>query len=119
MSYTSLLINLASVWRYTEGLPDAYGNPILTWAPVLLPDDLSDIPCRIMPVSGVEVKVGAELVIADYQLFLENVTLTEQDKVYVYWGTVDAWVEYEILLVKDRQNGADSHHKECLLRTVR
>ena len=119
MSYTSLLINSASVWRYTEGVADAYGNPIITWAPVLLPDDLSDIPCRIMPVTGVEVKVGAELVIADYKLFLGDVTLTEQDKVKVYWGTVDAWVEYEILLVMDRQDGTDSHHKECLLRVTR
>ena len=116
MSYTSLLINSASVWRYTEGVADAYGNPIITWAVV---PALSDIPCRIMPVSGVEVKVGAELVIADYKLFLGDVTLTEQDKVKVYWGTVDAWVEYEILLVMDRQDGVDSHHKELLLRTTR
>ena len=116
MSYSSLLINWASVWRYTEGALDDYGNPIITWAIV---PALADIACRIMPVSGVELKVGAELVVADYQLFLEDVTITEQDKVYVYWGTVDAWVEYEILLVKDRQDGTDSHHKECLLRTVR
>jgi len=116
MSYTSLLINWASVYRYTEGVPDTYGNPTITWAVV---PDLSDIACRIMPVSGVELKVGAELVVADYQLFLGDVTITEQDRVYVYWGTVDAWVEYEILLVKDRQDGIDSHHKECYLRTVR
>ena len=118
MSYASLLINSASVWRFTEGAPDSYGNPTKTWAAVLLPDDLSDVPCRIMPVSGIEVKVGVELVVADYKLFLGDVTLTEQDKVYVYWGTVPAWYEYEILLVMDRQNGASSHHKECLLRTV-
>ena len=72
-----------------------------------------------MPVSGVEVKVGAELVIADYKLFLGDVTITEQDRVNVYWGTTDVWVMYEILLVMDRQDCADSHHKECLLRTVR
>ena len=116
MSYTSLLINWASVYRYTEGAKDDYGNPVLTWAAV---PALSDIPCRIMPVSGIEVKVGAEVVVADYKLFLGDVTITEQDKVYVYWGTVDAWVEYEILLVMDRQDGTDSHHKECLLRTSR
>ena len=117
MTYASLLINSASVWRYPAGgAIDAYGTPAKVWAVV---PELSDIPCRIMPVSGVEVKVGAELVVADYQLFLEDVTITEQDKVYVYWGTPDAWVEYEILLVKDRQDGVDSHHKELLLRTVR
>ena len=116
MSYTSLLINSCTVSRFTEGAVDSYGNPTLTWADVA---DLTDIDCRIITVSGVEVKVGAELVIADYQLFLGDVTVTEQDRVKVYWGTVDAWVEYEILLVKDRQDGADSHHKELLLRTVR
>jgi len=117
MSYASLLINSASVWRYPPGgVADAYGTPAKVYAVV---PELSDIPCRIMPVSGVEIKVGAELVVADYKLFLGDVVLTEQDKVYVFWGTVDAWVEYEILLVQDRQDGVDSHHKECLLRTVR
>ena len=116
MSYTSLLINTATVYRYTTGVADGYGKRKETWAAV---PALSDIACRIMPVSGVEVKVGAELVIADYKLFLEDVTVTEQDRVNVYWGTVDAWVMYEILLVKDRQDGTDSHHKECLLRVVR
>ena len=117
MSYTSLLINSASVWRYPAGgAADGYGTPAKVWAVV---PELSDTPCRIMPVSGIEIKVGAELVVADYKLFLGNVTLTEQDKVYVYWGTIDAWVEYEILQVMDRQDGIDSHHKECFLRTSR
>ena len=116
MSYTSLLINWCSVYRYTTAGVDSYGKLIETWAVV---PALSDVACRIMPVSGVELKIGAELVVADYQLFLGDVTITEQDRVYVYWGTVDAWVLYEILLVKDRQDGTDSHHKELLLRTVR
>jgi len=117
MSYTSLLINSASVYRYPAGgAPDPYGTPAKVWAVV---PELSDTPCRITPVSGIEIKVGAELVVADYKLFLGNVTLTEQDKVYVYWGTIDAWVEYEILQVMDRQDGIDSHHKECFLRTAR
>ena len=116
MSYTSLLINSASVWRYTTAGVDAYGKPKETWEVVAA---LSDIPCRIMSVSGVELKVGAELVLADYKLFLGDVVLSEQDKVKVYWGTVDAWIEYEILQVRDLQNGVNSHHKECYLRTVR
>ena len=116
MAYADLLINWCSVYEFTEGAADGYGTPAKTWTPVA---GLGDIACRIMPVTGVELKVGAEVVIAEYQLFLGDVTITEQNKVYVYWGTVDAWVEYEILLVKDRQNGTDSHHKELLLRTVR
>ena len=116
MSYTSLLINWASVYRYTTAGVDGYGKPVETGEVVAA---LSDTRCRIMSVSGGELKVGAELVIADYKLFLGDVVLTEQDKVYVYWGTVDAWVEYEILQVRDLQDGIDSHHKECFLRTVR
>jgi len=117
MSYTSLLINSASVWRYpTGGATDAYGTPAKVWAAV---PELSDIACRIMPVSGIEVKAGAELVVADYKLFLGDVVVTEQDRVKVYWGTVDAWIEYEILQVMDRQDGIDSHHKECYLRVSR
>jgi len=117
MSYTSLLVNSASVYRYPAGgTQDVYGTPAKVWAVV---PALNEIACRIMPVSGIEIKVGVELVVADYKLFLGDVTLTEQDKVYVYWGTVPAWVEYEILQVMDRQDGVDSHHKECFLRTVR
>ena len=120
MSYTSLLVNTCSVYRYTAAGTDSYGKPVETWAIVAA---LTDIACRIMPVigqtNGVEVKVGAELVIADYQLFLGDVVVTEQDRVNVYWGTTDAWVMYEILLVKDRQDGTDSHHKELMLRTIR
>ena len=116
MSYTSLLINSASVYRNTPGVANAYGKGADTWAVV---PALSDVACRIMPVSGVEVKIGAEVVIADYKLFMGDVVITEQDRVYVYWGTVDAWTLYEILLVKDRQDGTDSQHKELLLRTVR
>ena len=116
MSYATLLINWCSVYRFTAGAIDAYGQPTKTWAVV---PALSDVACRIMSGSGREIIVGAEVVIADYKLFLGDVVITEQDKVYVYWGTVDAWVEYEILLVSDIQNGSDSHHKECWLRTVR
>ena len=116
MSYASLLINSASVWRNTPGAADAYGTPVDNWAVV---PALSGIPCRIQDAGGREIVVGAEVVVADYKLFLGDVTLTEQDRVRVYWGTVPAWVEYEILLVNNKQDGANSHHKECFLRTVR
>lgn len=118
MSYQDLLINWCSVYRYTTGTPDAYGQPTVGSSWDVVPT-LSDIPCRIEPAKGKEIVIGAEVVIADYKLFLGDVVLSEQDKVYVYWGTIDAWVEYEILLVNDIQNGSDSHHKELFLRTVR
>jgi len=116
VSYTSLLINSASVYRKTLGAQDNYGTPDPGWAVV---PALSDIPCRIQSAGGREVQVGAIVVIADYKLFLGDVVISEQDKVYVYWGTTPAWYEYEILLVEDKQDGIDSHHKECYLRTVR
>ena len=95
---------------------DAYGLPETVWE---LATDLPDVPCRLMATGGVELKIGKEVVIADYKLFLGDVTIYEQDRVWVYIGTVKGWALYEILLVKDIQDGLDSHHKECFLRTVR
>lgn len=95
---------------------DASGNPVKVWG---LAADLGDVPCRLMAITGREVLVGAEVVIADYKLFLGDVTVSEQDRVWVYAGTVKGWALYEILLVEDKQDSTDSHHKECLLRVVR
>ncbi len=95
---------------------DGYGNPVVVWK---LATGLSDEPCRLMATAGRELNIDAKVVIADYKLFLGNVTISEQDRVWVYTGTVKGWALYEILLVEDKQDGADSHHKECWLRTVR
>lgn len=108
MSYTTLLIDTCTVRRFTAGAPDNYGHPAETWA-----DHLTDQACRLMATSGVEVKVGAEVVVADYKLFLLDIDITEQDRVIVNSIT------YEVLLVSDRQDGIADHHKECLLVTVR
>ena len=108
MSYSSLLINTCTIQRFTEGSSDPYGNPAITWA-AHLPDEA----CRIQPSSGVELKIGAELVVADYLLFLGDVDVTEQDRV-----VLDS-ITYEILLVKDEQDGVDSHHREVFLRVSR
>ncbi len=117
MSYISLLVNTATVWRYPAGgAIDDYGVPAKVFAAVAT---LIDIACRIQSAKGREVLVGAEVVIADYKLFLGDVGLSEQDKVYVLWGTTPAWYEYEILMVEDKQDGISSHHKECWLRIVR
>ncbi len=95
---------------------DAYGLPEKVWG---LANDLDDVPCRLMAITGIELKVGVAIVIADYKLFLGDVTISEQDRVWVYAGTIKGWALYEILLVKDIQDGTDSHHKECLCRTAR
>ncbi len=110
MSYTTLLIDTCTVSRNTPGAAGNYGTPAASWADVAA---LTDIACRLVPAGGREVKVGIEVVVADYKLFLGDITLTEQDKIVIGSDT------YDILLVEDRQNGIGSHHKECLLRTVR
>lgn len=117
MSYTSLLINTCTVRRYTEGVADAYGRPARTWADVAA---LTDIDCRFMAgvgrgflSAGIEHQMNANLVTADYTLYLGDVDLTEQDRI------TSGGVTYEILMVADRQNGTANHHKECLIKTAR
>ena len=108
MSYTSLLIDTCTVQRFSEGAPDSYGNPILTWA-----DELTDIACRLESAKGRELKVGAEIVVADYKLFVGSVDITEQDRIVIGSNT------YEILLVEDYSNGLASHHKQLWTRISR
>jgi len=109
MSFDSLLINICTVLEDTGVTPDDYGNLTPVWTPVT---GLINIPCRLSTPTGREIKVGAEVVIADYKLFLENITVTEQNRIRMD-------VDYEILLVASRQDGAGNHHKECFLRVVR
>lgn len=92
------------------GVVDDYGTPVKAWA-----DYLVAIPARWSTPSNREVKVGAEVVLADLQLFLLDVDVTEQDRVRLGLAAV----EYEILSVVPRQDSAGSHHRECMLRTVR
>jgi len=108
MSFDTLLINTCTVKRWGTTGTDAYGNPTGTWD-----DHLTAQDCRLMASGGREVVVGAEVVIADYKLFIADVDITEQDRV-----VIDA-ITYEVLLVADRQDSTESHHKECYLRVVR
>ncbi len=108
MSYTSLLINTCTVRRNTPGAADAYGSPAPSWA-----DYLTDQACRIQDAKGKEILVGAEVVVADYKLFLQDIDITEQDRVVI------GAVTYEVLMVTDKQDSSTTHHKECYLKTVR
>lgn len=110
MSYTSLLKDTCTVRRYTEGAVDDYGIPAKTWADHLTED------CRLeaAPASGGrEIKIGAEVVVADYRLFIGDVDVTEQDRVVIGTDT------YEVLLVEAFSDFSSSHHKRCWLRLVR
>ncbi len=108
MSYTSLLINTMTTRRFTEGVADGYGNKTLTWA-----DNLTDQACRLTTAGGREIKVGAELVIADYKLFALDIDIIEQDMVVIDTLT------YEVLLVEEYADGSGSHHKQVWLRISR
>jgi hypothetical protein len=108
MSFDSLLINTCTVKRLNETGEDAYGNPTGSWD-----DHLTDQDCRLMITNGREVVIGAEVVVADYKLFIGDVDITERDRVVIGSDT------YEVLLVAPRQDGSSEHHLECYLRTVR
>jgi len=115
MSYASLLINFCKVERYVlDGLFDAYGKPTGNWTLVFDGEE----PCRLMSAKGKELTIGAEVVVADYKVFLRDLAVTEQDRIYIYSEGV--WVgPYEILSVNNIQDGVASHHKECYLKISR
>ncbi len=109
MSYTSLLIDTLTTQRFTEGSSDAYGNPAITWA-----DNLTAQACRLTTLSGGrELKVGAELVLADYRLFVLDIDIVEQDRVVI------GLLTYEVLLVEDYADGVGEHHKQVWMRISR
>ncbi len=109
MSYTTLLIDTCTVQRYAGAGADDYGNPVLTWDLTYLENQA----CRLVAAPGTELKVGAEIVIADYKLFVQSIDITERDRVVINLLT------YEILLVQDYDDGTGSHHKQCWLRISR
>jgi len=97
---------------------DGYGNPIVTWASVY-----ADEPCRLVASSGREIKVGAEVVISDWKLFVDNsVTVTEQDRIdnirLRSTGVIIDSATFEILLVQMRSDSMSEHHKELALQKV-
>ena len=108
MSYTSLLIDTCTVQRFTEGAADGYGVPARTWA-----DNLTDQACRLVTMPGTELKIGAEIVIADYKLFVQDIDIIEQDRVVI------SGLTYEVLLVQDYSDQTVTHHKQVWLRISR
>ena len=109
MSYLGLLLNTMTTRRYPAGgAIDAYGAPARVWTDYLVAQ-----PCRLAVPTGREIKVGTEVVVADFELFVLDIDLTEQDRVVVNGIT------YEVLMVARRQDGIGNHHREAFLRTVR
>ncbi len=109
MSYAALLINICTIQKLVQDplTPDAYGNPAVSWT------DVAGVVCRWSTPANREVKIGAEVVLADLQLFLGDVDITEQDRVILNTKT------YEVLSIERRQDGISSHHVECFIRIVK
>ena len=118
MSFDTLLIHTCDIGLLTQGVVDDYGTPAKTW-PITYPNQA----CRLMSTGGREIKVGAEVVISDWKLFVDvSVGIDEQDRVsdirLASTGVVIDASTYEVILVQPRSNGATGHHKEVFLQKV-
>lgn len=119
MSFDSLLIHIADIKRFTlDGGTDNYGNPTGAWG-----DIYADEPCRLVSTRGREIKIGAEVVISDWKLFVDNsVIVTERDRLdnirLISTGGVIDSSTYEFLLVQSRSDGIGEHHAELALQKV-
>lgn len=114
MAFVDLLFQTCTIKRHSVDTYDQYGNPEYLWS-----NYLTNVPCRLNSSGGREVKIGAEVMVADYDLFLSkdgdgyDADVTEQDVV-----VIDS-IAYQILLVEAFYQRASYHHKKALLRMVR
>jgi len=118
MTFDSLLIHTCDIGSFTQGVKNRYGTKAQTW-----PLSYTGEACRLMSTTGVEVKVGAEVMISDWKLFIDgDVVIDEQDQAsniqLASTGAVLDASTFEVLLVQPRSNGVSEHHKEVMLRKV-
>lgn len=118
MSFETLLIHTCDISLLEQGDQDAYGTPAKTYTLTYESE-----PCRLIPTKGREIKIGAEVVISDWKLFVDNlVNVDEQDQVSNILlastgGTVDDST-FEIILVQIRSDGIGGHHRSLALQKV-
>jgi hypothetical protein len=118
MSFDSLLIHTCDISLLSQGSADDYGTPAKTYTL-----NYESEPCRLVSTTGREIKVGAEVVISDWKLFVDNsVNVDEQDRVSNILlastgGVVDSST-FEVILVQIRSDGIGEHHKELSLQKV-
>lgn len=106
MSFAELLTQTCTVVERTKAAAGGYGRA--TYTEVLIPN----VACLMQAdLRGREIKVGTEVKIAGFVLYLENRTLTEQDEIE------QDGQRYGILQVQDA--GGQGHHLEVLLERVR
>lgn len=121
MTFADLLIHTCDIGKLSQDAKDTYGTPAKTWP--LVPDGYTSQPCRLVSTTGREVKVGAEVVISDWKLFLDvAVLIDEQDRISNIIETSSGAVidssTFEILLVQPRSDSSGGHHLELALRKV-
>ena len=121
MSFTSLLIHTCDIGLLSQGFPrDDYGRLTEVWSTATYTAQ----PCRLVATRGREVKIGAEVVVSDWKLFVANtVAVDEQDRISNVKLASTAVVlpesaTFEIILVQLRSDGLTGHHKELALRKV-
>lgn len=119
MSFNSLLIHTCDIGILTQGVADGYGTPAKTWPTA----GHTSIACRLMSTSGREIKVGAEVMISDWKLFIDIAeAIDEQDRVSnIIDASTGAVVDagpFEVLMVQPRSDGVTGHHKELALQKV-
>ncbi|KKM21194.1 hypothetical protein LCGC14_1637870 [marine sediment metagenome] len=106
MAFTELLAQTCTVVERTKVAGGGYGRS--GYSEVLVPD----VPCLMQAdLRGREIKVGAEVKIAGFILYLDNRALTEQDQIE------QDGQRYGVLQVQDA--GGQGHHLEVLLERVR
>jgi hypothetical protein len=110
--FDELLTSMAEIYRMTGGTPDKYGVP--NQGLTLIADD---IPCRLSTLTeGQEFKVGKELAIAKYKIFMrqQDFAVTEKQTVKIEARTFNP---LSVLLVRARDN-AEIHHLEIFAQEI-
>ncbi len=118
MTFDALLIHTCDIGALTQGAQDDYGTPAATY-----PLSYETQECRLMPTAAKDIKVGADVVVSDWTLFLpSDVTVDEQDRISNILlrsdGSAVDSSTFEILQVKPRNDGSVLHHQELMLRKV-
>ncbi len=108
MTLAGMLAQTATVFTFTLGDEDDYGNAAETWV------EGASYPCRLEPTSGQERTVDRDTQVSDWRLFLPaDAELTGRDRV-----VVDSKV-FEVVgppAVQHTPRGP--HHVEAALRYV-
>ena len=83
MSFESRLSGRCAILKPVDGATDAWNNPVRTYAPPVVPDNLVAVPCFFYPETGYE-EVSPQRVIAVQRLifdFKRGTDIAEQDRI--------------------------------------